>query len=296
MKAVLCLLLLGAVTTAGANEIVGSVPDRPSVGTPLRVAKNAGIPSHLDLSWGDSCGPEQTNFAVYEGTIGTWYSHTSRLCTTGGALAATNLTPSAASSYYLVVPLSATNEGSYGKNSAGAEIPRGTAVCRANQSTDGCNQFIRVFLSGPAYQGNLGNLGGADLKCQDLAVGAGLGGTWKAWLSSSSQNAASRLLHSNLSYRRLDGAMIALNAAGFFSNTHLAPIVLDEHLSNLGSVEVWTGSDGSGVGSGGCADWTSSNSGSVFPAVGLSDQTDPQWSNAYLNFCDRFGHLYCIEQ
>ena len=296
MKAALCLFLLGAVSTAGANEIVGSVPDRPSAGTPLSLKKNTGIPSHLDLSWGDSCGPEQTNFAVYEGTIGTWYNHTSRLCTTGGALSAANLTPAAASSYYLVVPLSASNEGSYGKNKAGTERPRGSAVCRANQSTDGCGQYKRVFLSSPGYQGNLGGLSGADVKCQDLATGIGLTGTWKAFLSNSAQSASSRLSHSSLSYRRLDGVPIAMDATGFFSDTHLNPINVDDQMVNQSGVEVWTGSNGSGFGTGGCSDWTLSSSGGAFPIVGLSDHTDAEWSNAYQNFCDRFGHLYCVEQ
>lgn len=33
------------------------------------VRKNAVTPQHLDLTWGDSCGPDQNDFAVYEGTI-----------------------------------------------------------------------------------------------------------------------------------------------------------------------------------------------------------------------------------
>jgi hypothetical protein len=120
--AAICSILTGMVSTAGHADIVGSVP---SAGPPFTVRKNAVTPQHLDLTWGDSCGPDQNDFAVYEGTIGNWYSHTNKLCTTAGALGVSDFTPSAASSYYLVVALSTTSDGSYGTNSAGAEIPVG---------------------------------------------------------------------------------------------------------------------------------------------------------------------------
>jgi len=279
------------VSSAVHADIIGPVP---SAGPPLLVRKNAVTPQRLDLTWGDSCGPDQNDFAVYEGTIGAWYSHTSKVCTTSGALGVSNLTPSAGSRYYLVVALSTTTEGSYGTRSSGVEIPAGLSTCRATRSTDVCR--TRVFVSSAAYSGNLGGLAGADMKCQILADAAGLHGTWKAWLSSSSANAFTRLTHSTLSYRRIDDAVVANNDAGFFSTSHLGAIDHDEHGSLVSNVEVWTGSGGSGVGSGGCADWTSSDPGGSFPAVGLSNRSDSGWSNVYLQFCDRVAHLYCIEQ
>lgn len=285
-------IAIGIMSTAGyAADIIGSVPS----GDPaLMVRKNAATPQHLDLTWGDSCGPDQNDFAVYEGTIGIRYSHTNRLCTTAGAPAASDLTPSTASSYYLVVALSTTTEGSYGTNSSGAEIPVGVTICRATRSPEACT-WQRVFVSSLSYSGDLGGLAGADTKCQTLADAAPLDGTWKAWLSSRSSNAATRLSRSSLSYRRIDSALIAANDASFFSTTHANPIDRDEHGSPLFSVEVWTGSGGSGVGSGGRADWTSNDPGASFPAVGLSSRTDSGWSNIYLQFCDRPQHLHGIE-
>jgi hypothetical protein len=281
-------ILIGMIPAAVRADIVGPVP---SDGPPLRIRKNAATPQHLDLTWGDSCGQDQNDFAVYEGTIGAWYSHTKKLCTTAGALGISDLAPSAGSRYYLIVALSTTSEGSYGTSSAGAEIPLGISTCRPSQSLNACG--TRVFVSSIAYGANLGGLGGADTKCQTLANASGLSGTWKAWLSDSSTNAFTRLTHGT-SYRRIDGALIA-DGVGFFSTTHLIPIDLDEHGSLYSNVEVWTGSGGTGTGSGGCADWTSTSFGS-FPTVGLSDRTDSAWSNVYLQFCDRVAHLYCIEQ
>jgi hypothetical protein len=285
-------IVIGTIANAARADIVGPVP---SAGPPLAVRKNPVTPQHLDLTWGDSCGPDQNDFAVYEGTIGNWYSHTKKLCTTSGALGASDLTPAATSSYYLVVALSATSEGSYGKNSAGAEIPAGLSTCRATQSTEAC-AWTRVFVSSISYSANLGNLAGADANCQALADAAQLGGTWRAFLSSSAASAATRLSHSILSYRRIDGALVATSGASFFSTTHVNPIDRDEHGAQLFNVEVWTGSGGSGVGSGGCADWTSSDSGGSFPAVGLSGRTDGGWADIYLQFCDRVAYLYCVEQ
>ena len=131
-------LIADHTIAASFRAVPGAVPDRLSLGTPLSVAKNSVTPANLDLSWGDGCGAAQTDFAVYEGVIGTWYSHASRLCSTGGGFTASNLVPGAASRYYLVVPVSASKEGSYGADSAGAQIPQGTGACFPTQDTATC--------------------------------------------------------------------------------------------------------------------------------------------------------------
>src|SRR5438067_1391069 len=57
-----------------------------------------------------------------------------------------------------------------------------------------------VFVTSQIYTAALGGLAGADAKCQSLATGAGLTGTYKAWLSSSSVDARDRLTHSAIPY------------------------------------------------------------------------------------------------
>ena len=49
-----------------------------------------------------------------------------------------DITPAAASSYYLVVPRTTNEEGSYGVDSAGTERPVGTATCVATQVITPC--------------------------------------------------------------------------------------------------------------------------------------------------------------
>jgi hypothetical protein len=104
----------------------GVVPDNGSApGTPLTVDSAGG--GDLILQWSASCAETDTDYEVYEGTLGDFSSHVALLCTTGGATTAT-LTPSPADSYYLVVPRNAQYEGSYGQDSAG-ERPQGLSSC-----------------------------------------------------------------------------------------------------------------------------------------------------------------------
>ena len=115
-------------------ESPGRVPDTAATGTPLRIGKNPTHPGDLDLDWGPSCGAG-SDYSVHEGMIGNWYSHDKRLCTTNRATAVT-LTPGVGSSYFLIVPVDLTREGSYGIDSSGSERPRSISTCRpANDAT-----------------------------------------------------------------------------------------------------------------------------------------------------------------
>ena len=103
----------------------GMVPDGNG-SLPLRVST---LPNgDLSLLWGPSCRTTDTDYAVYEGTLGDFASHVPKVCSTGG-LRTQELTPGAGDTYYLVVPTQAGREGSYGKSSAGIERPQGPAAC-----------------------------------------------------------------------------------------------------------------------------------------------------------------------
>ncbi len=116
----------------------GAVPDGALVpGTPLAVGKNATTSTDLDLNWGASCSMAVNDYAVYEGSLGSFDSHVALTCTTGGAIDLT-LTPGAGDKYYLVVPLNDDTEGSYGAGVGGAERPRSTAACRPLAVTASC--------------------------------------------------------------------------------------------------------------------------------------------------------------
>jgi hypothetical protein len=115
--------------TTGTQSAAGRVG-----GSSLRLQK-AG--ANVTLTWGASCLGTDTDYAVYEGTVGgTFTSHASRLCSTGGLTTAT-LAPAVGNKYYVIVPRNASREGSYGTRTGGAERPVGTGQCAA-QLIGGC--------------------------------------------------------------------------------------------------------------------------------------------------------------
>jgi len=120
------------ITVAGTP---GEVPMKSGAGSPLTLQK-AG--TNLALSWsapGGTCIP--TDYGIYRGTIGTYPSHTQFQCSTGGTTNAT-IAADTGSYYYLVVARTATEEGSYGKNSSGTERARGTSTCVATSNINSC--------------------------------------------------------------------------------------------------------------------------------------------------------------
>ncbi|HEX4825924.1 MAG TPA: hypothetical protein VFV19_16610 [Candidatus Polarisedimenticolaceae bacterium] len=110
-----------------------------TVGDSLRVDRSVATPGNVKLSWSASCSVSATDYAIYEGTLGNWYSHTMRTCTDTGADLTEDLAPAAGNRYYLIVALGSDGEGSYGTDSTGAERPIGSGSrCEAVQSIGPC--------------------------------------------------------------------------------------------------------------------------------------------------------------
>jgi hypothetical protein len=91
----------------------------------------------LALDWQDACSKAGTDYAVYEGDLGAFYSHSSAQCSSSGGTQLI-LSPLPGDKYYLVVPLESGTEGSYGLNSVGIERPAGTSTCLAQQILSPC--------------------------------------------------------------------------------------------------------------------------------------------------------------
>ena len=101
------------------GDLAGAVQD-------LTIAK---APSNqITLSWDASCSVNDDDYEIYEGTIGTFQSHGSLVCTTNGNNTKT-VVPSAGDRYYLVVPRNADREGSYGTDSSNVPRTLGTPAC-----------------------------------------------------------------------------------------------------------------------------------------------------------------------
>ena len=126
-------LIISGVKCNAPLPLPGSVPESGPAGVPLAVTKDGGA---VTLSWGASCSASGLDYAVYEGSVGSWYSHASRFCTTQGQRTK-SFTAGAGNRYFLVVPLTAEREGSYGRSGNSIEIPVGGAACRT-QLVGGC--------------------------------------------------------------------------------------------------------------------------------------------------------------
>ena len=107
----------------------------------LRVAKSASTPGNISLSWGSSCSTGASDYGIFEGTLGDYISHVSVVCTDAGGDLLEEIVPQVSDAYYLVVPLTAQAEGSYGRDSNGVERPaamRGVDRCMGPQITGTC--------------------------------------------------------------------------------------------------------------------------------------------------------------
>jgi hypothetical protein len=93
----------------------------------------------LMMQWGAPCNDATTpsqDFAVYQGAIGDYGNYDSLTCTTGRSTSYLAV-GAPDDSFYIVVPRTSANEGSYGLTGAGAERPAAAAPCRP-QSVGAC--------------------------------------------------------------------------------------------------------------------------------------------------------------
>jgi hypothetical protein len=123
--------MTGSVVVA-APAAPGTVPDGDTVpGVPLKLGKGAG--TTLDATWTASCSGGANDYGLYEGSLpisGT-YTHVLLDCNLGN-VTSKNFTPNPGDKYYLVVPQTGANEGSYGSDRIGGvahAIPAASTPC-----------------------------------------------------------------------------------------------------------------------------------------------------------------------
>jgi hypothetical protein len=118
------------------HELAGvSTPTAAGTAADLRVRRTG---NQLVVRWAQSCSAWANDYGIYTGALGNFASHTATDCADDlHDLTETIPTPGG-NRYFLVVPLTARAEGSYGVDSSGAERARGTATCRASQAPPVC--------------------------------------------------------------------------------------------------------------------------------------------------------------
>jgi len=121
--------LLVCTAESGAGALA------PSGATSL-LAERVG--AQVKLSWGASCVGSDSDYAIYEGSLGDFSSHQPVSCSSGGGLTDT-LTPASGDRYFLVVPRNAEREGSYGESSAGVPRAVSASACLPQALAPDCN-------------------------------------------------------------------------------------------------------------------------------------------------------------
>jgi hypothetical protein len=162
------------------------------------------------------------------------------------------------------------------------------------------DSYRRVFVTSGRYGGELGGLDGADGYCQAAADTAGLGGSWKAWLSDSTSCAEQRLEHSAVPYRLLNGVQIASDWGDLTDGMLDAAINITEEKSFVGSLDgVWTSTTLAGEWSPigwCCSDWTNFAA-SDEGMTGHANRSDGWWTaSGGAAYCNYSWRLYCFEQ
>ena len=156
----------------------------------------------------------------------------------------------------------------------------------------------RLFITSITMAPSFGGLAQADTLCNTAAQAANKSGTWKAWLSSSTMSAPSRIADVGpWSQERPDGGLIlTFNNRANLSTTPLAPIVLDEQGRSLTSANYWTGTAGGGTIGSTCNNW--SNVSGYSGTYGSSGSTSTNWTAASSDaYCTgSMMSLLCIEQ
>ena len=158
-----------------------------------------------------------------------------------------------------------------------------------------------VFLTSTAQDGNLGGLAGADAICQHRANAVNLPGTYKAWLSDSTQSPATRFVQSPGPYRRVDGLTVADNWNDLIDGTLDAPITVAETGVVFGDLGLrsWTHTLANGTAGGvlnqHCLNWTSDLNGDEGDE-GQVAATNDNWTDFASGTCNNNFHLYCFQQ
>ncbi len=269
-------------------------PTAPSAPENL-LALRSSVATEVALSWtapSNNGGLPITGYKIYRGTTS---GGETLLATIGNVLTytATGHT-SGITYYYKVSAVNSVGEGSLSIEALGYPGAK------------------RIFVTSTAYNGNLGGVAGANSICQTRANAASLGGTWKALICSSTQDARSVPTYgTNSAFVRVDGVYISANTSSpndLFDGTIANSLNKTEFNGTLSRVldSIETGCLTTGLRQTDsntymCSDWTSSSAaGPPYKNASGPLSTDETLYGYYMGG-SAYGcaytnlHIYCIE-
>lgn len=151
----------------------------------------------------------------------------------------------------------------------------------------------KIFYTASTYAAaTLGGSTGADTICQSEADAQSYGGTWKAVISTRTEDAASRL---NIVYPVTNGCNNTLVELSDLWNSSHEGIIRQAGSCGSATNYIVTGTYASGqkAGSYTCIDWSSSSGSLIY---GRPNVTDYSWVNWTTSSCSGSFYLYCISQ
>ncbi len=146
----------------------------------------------------------------------------------------------------------------------------------------------KLFITADTFDGNLGGITGADLKCASDSNYPGVG-TYKALLGDASRSILPAeldwVIHVSQAYERLDSVSVTTSTGSKLWGVIAAPFA-------LAGDHYWTGiiSGTWGVSADNCSSWGSADPSSNGMASSVSG-----WNDVTVT-CDQLKHLLCIEQ
>ena len=159
----------------------------------------------------------------------------------------------------------------------------------------------KVFVTADSWNGNLGGVAGADAKCAAAASTAGLAGSYKAWISTSSYSPAtsSSFYKHTGPYITLNNKKIADDFTDLTSGSVQSVVDVDQNGTPFSTEQyTWTGTRSSGTlrsTSYTCNNWTTGTSGSS-GWRGSTNRDNKWWTDFNMQSCDNTFRLYCLEQ
>jgi hypothetical protein len=172
----------------------------------------------------------------------------------------------------------------------------GGASTSADFSFVDASQPKRVFVTSTIYNGNLGGILGANAKCAARAAAASLPGTWFAWLGDTTGAPATNFSQSPQPYYLVDGTTLIAGSFTSLTDGNIDHAIDHDEFNTFHFDYAWTDVNTNGTaGANSCQNW-SSGSVSQSGLVGLSTETDKDWTAAGNLPCNETRRLYCFQQ
>lgn len=190
---------------------------------------------------------------------------------------------------------SAVTDASVVDRGAPLVLPTATPDAATDAPVDAAKKPLRAFVSSATRSGNLGGIAGADQTCNTLATAAGIGGTYRAWISVSGTDALDRITSAG-PWKLVTGEVVADDKAGLASGSLKHLVDKDETGKTPPEAEdrVWTATGANGRFNGpDCTGWTSEGPDGI---VGEARNGDTgKWTALGDEGCGQVNRVYCFE-